>query len=104
AVVNVSLKPDGAAPGDASADQMDLLADLADEFSLGEVRVTHHQNIVFPNVRKRDLFALWQRLKPAKLATSNLGFISDIIACPGLDYCNRAHAAPTPGARGPGAP
>ncbi|MEZ5831831.1 MAG: nitrite/sulfite reductase [Dongiaceae bacterium] len=96
AIVNLSLKPEGGAPGDASADQMDLLADLADEFSLNEVRVTHHQNIVFPNVRKRDLFALWQRLKPAKLATSNLGFISDIIACPGLDYCNLANARSIP--------
>ncbi len=96
AIVNVSLKPDGGVPGDASADQMDLMADLADEFSLNEVRVTHHQNIVFPNVRKRDLFALWQRLKPAKLATSNLGFISDIIACPGLDYCNLANARSIP--------
>jgi sulfite reductase (NADPH) hemoprotein beta-component len=96
AIVNVSLKPEGGAPGDASADQMDLLADLADEFSLGEVRVTHHQNIVFPNVRKRDLHALWQRLRPAKLATSNLGFISDIIACPGLDYCNLANARSIP--------
>jgi sulfite reductase (NADPH) hemoprotein beta-component len=96
AIVNVSLKPEGGAPGDASADQMDLLADLADKFSLGEVRVTHHQNIVFPNVRKRDLHALWQRLRPAKLATSNLGFISDIIACPGLDYCNLANARSIP--------
>ncbi|WP_119300957.1 nitrite/sulfite reductase [Dongia deserti] len=96
AIVNASLKPEGGAPGDASADQMDLLADLADKFSLGEVRVTHHQNIVFPNVRKRDLFALWQRLKSARLATSNLGFISDIIACPGLDYCNLANARSIP--------
>ncbi|HWA49739.1 MAG TPA: nitrite/sulfite reductase [Dongiaceae bacterium] len=95
-IANVSLKPEGGAPGDASADQMDLLADLADEFSLNEVRVTHHQNIVFPNVRKRDLFALWQKLRPAKLATPNLGFISDIIACPGLDYCNLANARSIP--------
>ena len=95
-IANVSLKPEGGAPGDASADQMDLLADLADEYSMNEVRVTHHQNIVFPNVRKRDLHALWQRLKPAKLATANLGFISDIIACPGLDYCNLANARSIP--------
>jgi sulfite reductase (NADPH) hemoprotein beta-component len=96
AIANIALKPEGGVPGDASADQMDLLADLADEYSLGEVRVTHHQNIVLPNVRKRDLYALWQRLKPAKLATSNLGFISDIIACPGLDYCNLANARSIP--------
>jgi sulfite reductase (NADPH) hemoprotein beta-component len=95
-IANISLKPEGGAPGDASADQMDLMADLADEFSMNEVRVTHHQNIVFPNVRKRDLFALWQRLKPVKLATPNLGFISDIIACPGLDYCNLANARSIP--------
>jgi sulfite reductase (NADPH) hemoprotein beta-component len=96
AIANVSLKAEGAAPGDASADQMDLLADLADEFSLGETRVTHHQNIVLPNVRKRDLHALWQRLKAAKLATSNLGFVSDMIACPGLDYCSLANARSIP--------
>jgi sulfite reductase (NADPH) hemoprotein beta-component len=95
-IANVSLKPESGAPGDASADQMDLIADLADEFSMNEVRVTHHQNIVFPNVRKRDLFALWQKLRPAKLATPNLGFISDIIACPGLDYCNLANARSIP--------
>jgi sulfite reductase (NADPH) hemoprotein beta-component len=95
-IANLSLKPEGGAPGDASADQMDLMADLADAFSMNEVRVTHHQNIVFPNVRKRDLFALWQRLKPVKLATPNLGFISDIIACPGLDYCSLANARSIP--------
>jgi sulfite reductase (NADPH) hemoprotein beta-component len=93
AIANVSLKPDGGAPGDASGDQMDILADLADEFSLNEVRVTHHQNIVFPNVRKRDLFALWQRLKPAKLATSNSA--SSATSSPaGLDYCNLANGDP----------
>jgi sulfite reductase (NADPH) hemoprotein beta-component len=96
AIVNVALKPEGATPGDASADQMDLLAELADVFSFGEIRVTHHQNLVLPNVRKRDLYALWQRLKAAKLATSNLGFISDIISCPGLDYCNLANARSIP--------
>ncbi|HJT14239.1 MAG TPA: nitrite/sulfite reductase, partial [Dongiaceae bacterium] len=96
AIVNVALKLEGATPGDASADQMDLLADLADEYALGEVRVTHHQNLVLPNVRKRDLYTLWQRLRAAKLATSNLGFISDIIACPGLDYCNLANARSIP--------
>ena len=95
-IATVSLKPESGAPGDASADQMDLMADLADAFSLNEVRVTHHQNIVFPNVRKRDLYALWQRLKPVKLATPNLGFISDIIACPGLDYCSLANARSIP--------
>jgi sulfite reductase (NADPH) hemoprotein beta-component len=96
AIVNVSLKPEGGTPGDVSADQMDLLADLADQFSLNEIRVTHHQNMVLPHVRKRDLYALWQCLKAAKLATPNLGFISDIISCPGLDYCTLANARSIP--------
>lgn len=95
-IATVSLKPEGGTPGDASADQMDLLADLADEYSLNEVRVTHHQNVVLPNLRKRDLYAVWQRLKPAKLATANLGLFGDIISCPGLDYCSLANARSIP--------
>jgi sulfite reductase (NADPH) hemoprotein beta-component len=96
AIVDISLKPDGGAPGDASADQMDIVADLADEYSFGEIRVSHHQNLVLPHVRQQDLFALWQRLSGAKLATANIGFITDIIACPGLDYCNLANARAIP--------
>ncbi len=96
AIVTISLKPEGSVPGDASADQMDLLADLADRFSHGELRVTHHQNIVLPHVRRQDLFALHQVLSPARLASANVGLISDIIACPGLDYCNLANARSIP--------
>ncbi len=96
AIVDVSLKPEGGAPGDASADQMDIVADLADEYSFGEIRVTHHQNLVLAHVRKQDLFALWQRLSASKMATSNVGFITDMIACPGLDYCNLANARSIP--------
>lgn len=95
-IVTISLKPEGGAPGDASADQMDLIADLADEYSFKEVRVTHHQNLVLPSVRKQDLYALWQRLAAVRLANPNVGFLTDIIACPGLDYCNLANARSIP--------
>ncbi len=96
AIVDVSLKPEGGAPGDASADQMDIVANLADEYSFGEIRVTHHQNLVLAHVRKQDLFALWQRLSASKMANANVGFITDMIACPGLDYCNLANARSIP--------
>ncbi len=96
AVVSVSLKPVGIAPGDASADQMDGLADLADALSFGQLRVTHHQNIVLPHVRRSDLHALWRRLVALRLAAANIGLIGDIIACPGLDYCNLANARSIP--------
>ena len=95
-IVTISLKPEGGAPGDASADQMDLIADLADEYSFKELRVTHHQNLVLPSVRKQDLYALWQRLSAVRLAQPNVGFLTDIIACPGLDYCNLANARSIP--------
>jgi sulfite reductase (NADPH) hemoprotein beta-component len=95
-IVTISLKPEGGAPGDCSADQMDLIADLADEYSFKELRVTHHQNLVLPNVRKQDLYALWQRLAAVRLAQPNVGFLTDIIACPGLDYCNLANARSIP--------
>jgi sulfite reductase (NADPH) hemoprotein beta-component len=95
-IVTISLKPEGGAPGDASADQMDLIADLADEYSGKELRVTHHQNLVLPNVRKQDLHSLWQRLAAVRLANPNVGFLTDIIACPGLDYCNLANARSIP--------
>jgi sulfite reductase (NADPH) hemoprotein beta-component len=96
AIVNISLKPDGGIPGDATADEMRTLADLADQFSLCELRVSHAQNLVLPNVRKRDLVALWHALVKAKLATANVGLVSDIIACPGLDYCTLATARSIP--------
>jgi sulfite reductase (NADPH) hemoprotein beta-component len=96
AAVTISLKPVGGAPGDITADQMDVVADLADAFSFGEVRATHRQNLLLPHVRKQDLFELWRKLSAAKLAEPNIGFISDIIACPGLDYCNLANARSIP--------
>ena len=96
AIVNISLKPKGGIPGDASADQIDLMADLAERFSFDELRVTHAQNIVLPHVRKADLFAIWQALTGAGLAEANLDLISDIIACPGLDYCSLANARSIP--------
>ncbi len=96
AIANISLKPAGGIPGDASADQIDLMADLAERYSFDELRVTHAQNIVLPHVRKADLYALWQALDAAGLASPNLDLISDIIACPGLDYCSLANARSIP--------
>ncbi len=92
----ISLKPVGGIPGDATADQMRLMADLAGEYSFDECRVTHTQNIVLPHVRKADLFALWQKLEAAGLGTPNLDQVGDIIACPGLDYCSLANARSIP--------
>jgi sulfite reductase (NADPH) hemoprotein beta-component len=96
AIVNISLKPVGGIPGDASSAQIDLMADLAERYSQYELRVTHAQNIVLPHVRKADLYAIWQKLDEAGLATPNLDLISDIIACPGLDYCSLANARSIP--------
>ena len=96
AIVNISLKPLGGIPGDASSAQIDVMADLAERYSHDELRVTHAQNIVLPHVRKADLFAIWQSLDVADLATPNLDLISDIIACPGLDYCSLANARSIP--------
>jgi sulfite reductase (NADPH) hemoprotein beta-component len=96
AIVNLSLKPIGGIPGDATAEQMDGVADLVERFSLGEVRVSHEQNLILPHVKQSDLYALWQELEPLGLATANIGFISDIIACPGLDYCALANARSIP--------
>ena len=95
-IVNVSLKPIGGIPGDATSEQMRTVAALADEFSHGEIRVTHEQNLVLPNVKKGDLFALWNVLEDAGLATANSNLISDIIACPGMDYCALATARSIP--------
>jgi sulfite reductase (NADPH) hemoprotein beta-component len=92
AIVTISLKPIGGIPGDASADQMDLVADLAQRLSFDEIRVSHEQNLVLAHVRQRDLFELWQALAKANLATANYALITDIIACPGLDYCDLANA------------
>jgi sulfite reductase (NADPH) hemoprotein beta-component len=96
AIVQVSLKAHGATPGDISADQMDIVADLAERYSLDDIRVTHEQNLVLPHVKRDDLPALYAALKAADLATPNINLISDIIACPGLDYCALANARAIP--------
>ena len=95
-IVNISLKPRGGIPGDASAEQIELVADLAERHSLDELRVTHAQNLVLPHVKKADLYAIWQKLDEAGLAEANLDLIGDIIACPGLDYCSLANARSIP--------
>jgi sulfite reductase (NADPH) hemoprotein beta-component len=96
AIVNISLKPVGGIPGDASSAQIDVMADLAERYSFDELRVTHAQNIVLPHVAERDLHAVWSALRDAELADANLDLISDIIACPGLDYCSLANARSIP--------
>jgi sulfite reductase (NADPH) hemoprotein beta-component len=92
----ISLKPIGGVPGDASAEEMEAVADIAQRFSFDELRVTHEQNLVLPHVKADDLFALWRELGKAGLATPNYGLVSDIIACPGLDYCDLANARAIP--------
>jgi sulfite reductase (NADPH) hemoprotein beta-component len=92
AIATISLKAIGATPGDCSSDQMDALADLMDEFDQPEIRVTHEQNLVLPHMRKRDLYRLWRKLEALELATPNHGLVTDIISCPGLDYCDLANA------------
>ena len=96
AIVTISLKPVGGIPGDASADQMDAVADLAERYSFDEVRVTHEQNLVLPHVRLGDLPEVYQGLKAIGLAEANAGLVTDIIACPGLDYCALANARSIP--------
>jgi sulfite reductase (NADPH) hemoprotein beta-component len=96
AIVVLSLKPVGAPPGDATADQMDRIAEIAERHSFGEIRVGHEQNLVLPHVRQIDLYEVWRALDAAGLATPNIDLISDIIACPGLDYCSLANARSIP--------
>src|SRR5439155_2284046 len=96
ALVTISLKPVGGIPGGASADEMDAIADLAERYSFDEVRVTHEQNLVLPHVRIEDLRAVYQELKAIGLAEANAGLVTDIIACPGLDYCALANARSIP--------
>ena len=96
AIVNISLKPIGGIPGDASDAQMDVVADVAERYSFDEIRVTHEQNLVLPHVKKGDLYTVYQALKAADLATANIGLVSDIIACPGLDYCSLANTRSIP--------
>lgn len=95
-IVTLSLKPAGGPPGDATAEQMDAIADLADQYSFGEIRVGHEQNLVLPHVAQRDLPALWRVLDKIGVATPNVGLVSDIIACPGLDYCSLANTRSIP--------
>ncbi|HEU0096197.1 MAG TPA: nitrite/sulfite reductase, partial [Rhizomicrobium sp.] len=96
AIATITLKTPGQVPGDATSEQMDVIADLMDEFSVGEVRVTHEQNLVLPHVRKKDLPAIYAKLKELDFAAPNAGLITDIIACPGLDYCDLANARSIP--------
>ncbi len=95
-IVNLSLKPTGRPPGDLDADRMDAVADLADRYSFGELRVTHRQNLVLTDVEQGALFELWQALVALDLATPNVGRLTDIICCPGLDYCSLANARSIP--------
>ncbi len=95
-IVNITLKAPDRVPGDINADDMDAVADLADRYSLGEIRVSHRQNLTFVDVQQRDLHRLWQELDARDLATPNLGQLTDIICCPGLDYCNLANARSIP--------
>ncbi|MFO1101600.1 MAG: nitrite/sulfite reductase [Methylocystis sp.] len=95
-IVTVSLKPIGGVPGDATSDQMRVLADASERFGFGELRVSHEQNIILPHVKQDELFALWRMLDAAGLATANAGLVSDIISCPGLDYCSLATARSIP--------
>jgi sulfite reductase (NADPH) hemoprotein beta-component len=96
AIVTLSLKPEGGPPGDATAAQMDAIADLAERYSFAEIRVGHEQNLVLPHVAQRDLPDLWRALDEIGVATPNVGLASDIIACPGLDYCSLANARSIP--------
>jgi sulfite reductase (NADPH) hemoprotein beta-component len=96
AIATISLKAVGQVPGDAGADQMDGLADLMDAHGMAEIRVSHEQNLVLPHVRQKDLPAIFARLQELDLATPNAGLITDIIACPGLDYCDLANARSIP--------
>ncbi|GGE30786.1 sulfite reductase [Primorskyibacter flagellatus] len=96
AIVTVSLKKHGDTPGDATSDQMRLLADLAEKYGHDELRISHEQNVILPHVHRSDLPAIHAALKAADLATANVGLISDIIACPGMDYCALATARSIP--------
>ena len=96
AAVTLSLKPHGQAPGDITDVQMDRVADFADRFSFGELRVAHEQNVILADVKQSDLYQLWQEARPAGLATPNIGLLTDIICCPGGDFCDLANAKSIP--------
>ncbi|TFL17971.1 nitrite/sulfite reductase [Jannaschia formosa] len=100
AIVTISVKAHGATPGDASAEQMRLMADLAERYAYGELRISHEQNVILPHVRRADLPAIYAALNKAGLGTANVGLASDIIACPGMDYCALATARSIPVAQG----
>jgi sulfite reductase (NADPH) hemoprotein beta-component len=94
--VTLSLKPHGTAPGDASTEQMYIVADLADQYSFGELRVSHEQNLILADVKLSDLFAVWEKARANGLATPNIGLLTDIICCPGGDFCSLANAKSIP--------
>ena len=96
AIVNVTLKAPGRVPGDVTAEKMEAIADLADRYSFGEIRVNHRQNLVLVDVKQSEVHELWQKLVALELATPNLGLLTDIICCPGLDYCALANARSIP--------
>jgi sulfite reductase (NADPH) hemoprotein beta-component len=96
AIVTVSFKQTGVAPGDVTDQQLDYLAQLAEDYSFGEVRVTHHQNVVMADVRQDQLFELWQKLHSKSLGSHNLDLLTDIICCPGGDFCALANAKSIP--------
>lgn len=94
--VYLSLKAPLSPPGDVTSEQLEVIADLADEFNMGEVRSTHDQNLLFSDVKQGDLYALWLRLEVESLATPNIGTLTDMICCPGLDFCGLANATSIP--------
>jgi sulfite reductase (NADPH) hemoprotein beta-component len=96
AAVTLSLKKTGVPPGDATADQLDFVAELADRYSFGELRVSHEQNLILADVKKRDLFELWLAAKSQGLATPNVGLLTNMIVCPGGDFCSLANAKSLP--------
>jgi sulfite reductase (NADPH) hemoprotein beta-component len=96
AIVTLSLKKTGVPPGDVTSDQMDAIADLADHYSFGELTVSHEQNLIFSDVRQADLFALWTELKALGVATPNIGLLTNIVCCPGGDFCSLANAKSIP--------
>ncbi len=96
AIVTLTMKKTGTPPGDVSDRQLEQIADLADQYSFGEVRVTHQQNVVLADVRQDRLFELWQAITPMGFATANLNTLTDVICCPGGDYCALANAKSIP--------
>ena len=96
AAVSVSLKKTGVPPGDVTSEQMERIAELADHYSFGELRVTHEQNLVFADVKQAELHGLWQELRALGLATPNIGLLTNIISCPGGDFCSLANAKSIP--------